>query len=185
MNEPKTQLPGFVLADLYRNSLVIPDDAVIQEHTLTKDVKSSPGQVAVPEKPSRKQWYLGDNGKQILIIVNDPDAVFLNDESLQFLSTILAACKLNLGDVAIVNLYREPLLFSFLKKNLSPRYALIFHVSLQQLQLPFTVPHYQVQQYDQCQFLTAPSLQTMLGNDADAKLEKSRLWLSLKKMFNL
>ncbi len=185
MSDPKTQLPGFVLADLYRNSLVVPDGTALREHTLPKDIKSSTSQVPALEKPSRKQWYLGDNGKQIVIIVNDPDAVFLNDESLQFLSNILAACKLNLGDVAIVNTCQEPFLFSFIKEKLSPRYVLVFQVSLQQLQLPFTVPYYQVQQFDQCQFLTAPSLQTMLGNDADAKLKKSRLWLSLKKMFNL
>ena len=76
-------------------------------------------------------------------------------------------------------------MFSFLKSHLQPAVLLAFDVNLQQLQLPFTIPHYQVQLYDQCQFLSAPSLQTMLGESKEAKLEKTKLWLSLKKIFQL
>ncbi len=178
MSEPITSLPGFVMADLYKNHLVLVEDLSPQPvNTLVKDTRSS--------ATTPKKWYLGDNGRHIVIVVRDADAVYLNDESLQFLSTILAACKLNLGDVAIVNMYHGLQSFSFLKTNLQPSYALVFDLDLQQLQLPFTIPHYQVQQYDQCHFLCTPSLQSMLGNTKEAKLEKSKLWLSLKKMFNL
>ena len=118
-------------------------------------------------------------------MVNDKEAVYLKDESLQFLSAILGACKLNLGDVAIVNYEKDPLNYLVLKEKLSPQFLLLFEVSAKQLNLPFTIPFYQVQQYDNCQLLFAPSLETMLGNTQDAKLEKSRLWLSLKKMFSI
>lgn len=177
------RLPDFVLAGLYKNSLVITEDAVSPVNTLTKDT-TSPADKPAPAAPP-KQWYLGNNGKHIVIIVNDAEAVYLNDESLQFLSSILSACKLNLGDVAIVNRHQEPIAFPFLKSHLQPVVLLAFDVNLQQLQIPFTIPHYQVQLYDQCQFLSAPSLQTMLGESKEAKLEKSKLWLSLKKIFQL
>lgn len=174
MSEKKIQLPGFVIADLYRNSLVVLDDTI----------SPPPGQPSLGH-PAPRQWYLGNNGKNITIVVKDGGAVFLGDESLQFLSSILGACKLNLGDVAIVNLHHEPVAYSYLKQQLLPRHLLLFDVTTQQVQLPFMVPHYQVQQYDQCQFLLAPSLQVIAGNSQEARLEKSKLWLSLKKMFNI
>ncbi len=179
------RLPDFVLAGLYKSSLVITEDARSPVNTLVKDdtLPVTPPPSVPAAAP--KQWYLGNNGKHIVIIVQDASAVYLNDESLQFLSNILSACKLNLGDVAIVNTHQQPVLFSFLKTQLQPRVLLAFDIHLQQLQLPFTIPHYQVQPYDQCQFLSAPPLQAMLGESKEAKLEKSKLWLSLKKIFQL
>jgi hypothetical protein len=109
--------------------------------------------------------------------------VFRQDESLQFLSSILEACKLNLGDVAIVNYQNDSVNYSYLKEKLSSQYILLFNVSSKEIQMPFTVPNYQVQAHDNCQFLLAPGLDTMLGSTLEAKLEKSKLWLSLKKMF--
>ncbi len=132
-----------------------------------------------------RQWYLGSNLQKIVLLVDQKDTVYVNDESLQFLSNILGACKLNLGDVAIVNYHNEPVNYLFVKENTSPRNLVLFGVTAQQVQLPFTVPNYQVQKYDNCQFLLAPSLETMLGDTQEAKLEKSKLWLSLKKMFNI
>lgn len=175
MNEVKSQLPDFLIAELYKNSLVITDNEVRVEEKIPK-----------PAKPiTERQWFLGSNLRKITLLVSEKDAVYLPDESLQFLSNILGACKLNLGDVAIVNHYHDPAEYSFLKENLAPAYLLLFGVTAQELQLPFTIPHYQVQKYDGMQVLLAPALHTMLGNTQEAKLEKSKLWLCLKKMFNV
>lgn len=175
MNSEKTQLPDFLIADLYKNSLVIADDEPKAGKTVPKT-----------EKPTTKrQWFLGSNLRKITLLVNEKEAVYLPDASLQFLSAILGACKLNLGDVAIVNHHNDPVAYDFLKEKLSPAFLLLFGVTAQQVRLPFTVPNYQVQQYDNCQFLLAPSLDSMLGESQEAKLEKSRLWLCLKKMFNI
>jgi hypothetical protein len=57
---------------------------------------------ATPSKPEYK--YLGDNNKYILIIVNEPNSDFLNKKDLAFLTKILGAKKLDINDVAIVNL---------------------------------------------------------------------------------
>ena len=175
MKEVDKQLPGFVLADLFRSNLVILDS-----ESNTKPKKET----ALPQKPDRK-WFLGDNQQKITILVQEKEAVYLQDESLQFLSNILQACKLNLGDVAIVNYVHDPVDYSYLKENLHPEHIILFGVSAKQIKLPFLVPHYQVQKHDSCSFLLAPELDKMLGNSQEAKLEKSKLWLCLKKMFGI
>lgn len=118
-------------------------------------------------------------------MVSEKDAVYLKDESLNFLSAILGACKLNLGDVAIVNCHTEAVTYPLLQEKLQPGFLLLFGVNARDVQLPFTIPHYQIQRYDNCQILLAPALESMLGTSQEAKLEKSKLWLCLKKMFNV
>ena len=173
MNEDKIQLPGFLIAELFKNSLVIAEN----ELTIGRNLPNT-------ELPTiSREWYLGSNLQKITLIVSEKEAVYLTDASLQFLSAILGACKLNLGDVAIVNYHNDAVDYLSVKERLSPRFFLLFNVTAKQVQLPFTVPHYQVQQYDNCSFLLAASLETMLGESQAAKLEKSKLWLCLKKMF--
>jgi hypothetical protein len=172
------QLPDFLIANLYRHSLVILDDEQRPGETAT------PVSMATAETATR-EWYLGSNLQKITLVVIQKDAVYVNDESLRFLSNILGACKLNLGDVAIVNYHTEPVNYTFLKENTSPQHLILFGITAQQIQLPFTIPNYQVQKYDNCNFLIAGGLEMMLGDNQEAKLEKSKLWLSLKKMFNV
>lgn len=48
--------------------------------------------------------YLGENNKYILIVVKEPSFDFLKKDDLGFLLKILAAKKLELNDVAIINI---------------------------------------------------------------------------------
>lgn len=175
MSQSNIQLPDFVLSDLYKTQLVVIGETTIESNLPKKQ------QLETAPKPE----FLGDNRKNICILVKDDQAVYLNDNSLQFLSSILAACRLNLGDVAIVNFHHNPLNFTALKSWLQPRSLMVFELSSASLQLPFDLPNYQVQSYDQCSMLFAPSLNLMTGDSREAKLEKSKLWLSLKNMFNI
>ncbi len=175
MNDDKIQLPGFLIADLYKDSLVVTGDEAGTEKKIPKTERQA----------IERQWFLGSNLQKITLLVSEKEAVYLQDDCLQFLSAILGACKLNLGDVAIVNHHNDPVDYSFLKEKLSPNFLILFGVTAQQLQLPFTVPYYQVQKYDNRQFLLCPPLTMMLGETQEAKLEKSKLWLCLKKMFNV
>lgn len=186
------QLPDFMLVDFFRDNLVIVNDVV----ELPKTQATKGPQPLAPEPiieptikktplPLPKKWFLGDNQKHIVILVNDIEAVYLRDEWLQFLSNILGACKLNLGDVAIVNHANNPMLFADYQQQLVPQHFILFDVPTQNIQLPFTVPFYQLQQFGSTQFLLVPSLALMLGNTDAVKMEKSKLWLSLKKMFNI
>jgi hypothetical protein len=175
MSSEKTILPGFLVADLYRNNLVIIDDGA---QPVEETTAAAPGQTG-------KQWFLGSNLQKITLVVSEKEAAYLEDASLRFLTAILGACKYNLGDVAIVNYHKDPVVYSRIKEELTPRALILFGITTQQLQLPFTIPDYQVQSYDQCQFLVAPPLPAMLGESQEARLEKSKLWLCLKKMFSL
>ncbi|MEN9298382.1 MAG: hypothetical protein RLZZ429_695 [Bacteroidota bacterium] len=169
------RLPDFVLPDLYKNHLVIVNEPSVDNKIAKKKAESD---VKSPE-------FLGNNLKKITILLVDHEAVFVNDQSLQFLSAILAACKLNLGDVAIVNLANNDLSYNTIKEWLSPKQMIIFDIDANEINMPFKLPFYQVQAYDQASILFAPSLSTMMGESREAKLEKSKLWLSLKNMFNL
>ncbi len=202
MSNNQIVLPDFVIANLYGNNLVVVNDVVAKERTsvsITIPTVDSPEvhQVSKPaESPTEpeaknkaielpKQWFLGNNGKQITVLVKEETVPYINDKHLQFLSNVLSACKLNLGDIALVNYNNFSLGFEELKTTSNPKIVLAFDLSTKALKLPFTIPVYQVQDYAQCRFLFAPSLSKMEGDHADAKAEKTKLWNSLKILFGL
>lgn len=209
MSTEKTQLPDFVIADLYTNLLVLGTDIVtpiktteapVENVLKTSEIKipieaaksSTKTKPVVTPKPTveptvtnEKQWYLGNNGKKVTILIKEADVAFINDQHLQFLSNILNACKLNLGDIALVNHLNNALVYADLKQKLQPKFIIAFDLQTKEIQLPFTMPNYQVQLHDNCKFLFASSLKTMEGDSQEAKLEKSKLWASLKNMFQL
>src|SRR5437763_825201 len=47
--------------------------------------------------------YLGNNKRNILIIVNNDSVPFLEESEVAFLTNILSACRLSMADVAILN----------------------------------------------------------------------------------
>ena len=151
--------------------------------TLTDEPSLPKLELPLKERPDN--WYLGKNAKSITILVHEPDAVFLNDANLDFLTKILGACKLNMGDVAVINTARYLALFPEIKKELSPSTYILFGVKTNEIQLPFIIPDYQIQQYDQSKFMAAPHFNRFAGDTAEAKLEKTKLWVSLKTLFNI
>ncbi|MGN6615758.1 MAG: hypothetical protein ACTHJ5_01160 [Ilyomonas sp.] len=198
----KIQLPDFIIADLYKDTLVVTDDLLAkpvsqkQERKVTElqqksveirneeiEIKSEKGKIELKEK--HEKFFLGENRKNITILVSDDQNVFLDDESLQLLSGILAACRLNIADAAIVNYYRNTFNYQHLKQSLQPKYLFMFDVLPQQIQLPFTMPQYQKQPYDNCIFLAVPSLNIMKKNTKEARVEKSKLWVCLKGIFDI
>jgi len=168
----KEQLPAFVLAELFSNSLVSTGDEL------------RPGQVKESTSKPEK-WYLGNYEKKIIVLVNDSDNIYLSDEGLDFLSGILNACKLNLAHIALININSNPVNFQQLQKELQPAFLLSFGVKALQIELPFSMPDYQVQQYSNCSVLTAPPLLGLNLQTPEAKTEKTKLWKSLKKMLDL
>lgn len=167
------RLPAFVLADWYQNDLVITGNGTRSDRRPSPPVKKRKPVVI-------KQ--LGDHLQKITILVNSPEAAFLPEEEFNLLSNILKACNLTMADVAIVNWFRTPANFAEIKQQLGPKYLLLFHVSTAEIDLPFSIPVYQVQQYDQCELMQSASLEQMLGETNLAKTEKSKLWSALRKM---
>ncbi|MBC7586783.1 MAG: hypothetical protein H7178_00375, partial [Chitinophagaceae bacterium] len=68
------QLPDFILADWYKDALVILND--VQPSNKIVEPLAEPLQIK-PEK-----LFLGDNKKGVVIVVKEANAVYLNDESL-------------------------------------------------------------------------------------------------------
>lgn len=126
--------------------------------------------------------FLGKNEKNILILVSEEEVAFLEDNELNFLSTVLGACKLSVADIAIVNLYHVGSLnYRDFIKQLNAKKVLLFDVEAQTIDLPFNFPHFQIQQFDQCTYLSAPALKNI---ETDKAL-KTQLWNCLKKLFGL
>ena len=166
-----------LIEDLYGNSIVL-DNArpmpKVEEKTETLDTGPS---------FTRGKWKsLGNNLKQILVIVNNPGLEFLPDTDLKFLGSILQACKISLDDVAIINIAgHENTRYKELIGAFKSRIMLLFDQDPSELGLPMKFPHYQIQPFAGNSFLYAPSL-NHLEKNID---EKKKLWTALKRMFNI
>ena len=173
------KLDPFLLAEMYK-------DVLIEDHDPGRQ-PTDPGQVKnqSPETQTNeeKSWkYLGDYKKKILFIVQYDNAVFIPDHPLNFLTSILSACKLSLADAAIFNLTNAP---SGMYKNVQEKFkssvTVLLGITPQKFGMPLNFPEFQVQPFDKCTFLSAPSIEQM-END---KLLKSKLWVSLRKIFGV
>jgi hypothetical protein len=159
-------LPAPVLHDLYKNALV--DMGYPQTGTVfSQKVKLA---------------YLGENNKQVILLVNNAEAIYLPEHSLNFLLGILGACNLNMADVALLNISKNPSCsYTKLKEELGAEKIFLFGLNADAIDLPLQVPHYQIQKYNQQVYIMAPDLDTIERN----KEEKMKLWNCLKQVFNL
>lgn len=169
-----------MIAGLYKTSLV---ESVEYPKGIDKAPPASPEEAMEVKKsePAKVDWkFLGDYKKNILILVRYPSVPFLPDAQLNFLSTILGACKLNLGDVAILNISNhEPIIYSDVLKKFRSSFLVLFGVTPKEFDLPVNFPEFQVQSLNNCTFLYAPVLEKLESD----KVLKSKLWVCLKKMF--
>jgi hypothetical protein len=175
----KEQLPAFVLAELFSKSLVYTGENF--EVQSNKKEPSRKELIAIPNKKN----YLGNYEKRIVVLVEDEKNMHLDDESLQFLSGILNACKLNIAHIALINFNKNKIEFNQLKKDMQPEYLILFGINTLQIELPFAMPNYKVQFFDNCNILIAPSLIELNKTGEHAKAQKTQLWKSLKNMFNI
>ncbi|HRQ52242.1 MAG TPA: hypothetical protein PLR74_16970 [Agriterribacter sp.] len=158
-------LPESVIASLYT--------APIIAITGTGRDSASP---AVPVK------FLGSNQKHITILVNSDDASFLSDHSFTFLTGILTACRLNVADVAIINIHQSGNNhYSNLNAATRPKTMLLFGVSPEDIGLPLHFPHFQVQPFNHTTYICDPPLNII----ETSKPLKAQLWESLKSVFQL
>jgi len=122
---------------------------------------------------------LGENQKNILFLVNELDHRYLPDDEMEMLSNLIIACKLSMADIALVNYHYNQYPYPQFNDYFKPKIILLFGVSTAAMDLPFTIPFFQIQNFQQQLFLTAPSLADFLEN----KNLKKDLWISLQKLF--
>ena len=159
------------IASLYKSSLVEINSA------------KAPTQPTSNKAIQTAGWkYLGENQKKILVVVRYTDAVHIPDKHLSFLSKLLAACNLNLADVAVLNFQdHSSSEFNEILNYFKPKVVLLFDVESGEFGLPMIFPQFQVQAHKDTMFVTSPSLETI---EPDKTL-KGKLWVCLKKIFNL
>ncbi len=180
MNLNELQLPGFVIANLYKNHLVEPDET---QKLIVQEIIHKPE--SVENKSTLNIEFLGNHNKQITIVLKDDENVYLKDDDLKFITNILKACHLTIADVAIVNINSQKIFYKDFQENLIFKHFILFGISTFDLQLPFTIPNYQNQKYNQQQFLVAPSLHILNSETQEARIEKTKLWNALKNMFDI
>lgn len=137
--------------------------------------------------PAAGQAYkmLGNNRQHVSVVVRCPGEAFLPEHHLQMLTKMLGACKLNLGDVAIVNDAAQPVDIQTLKEQLTPKRVLLFGVTPGEVGLPLSFPQFKDQEYAGTTYLHTPSLDELNSETDDGKLLKRRLWDSLKRIFGV
>ena len=160
------------IALLFKNSLV----------EINTNEKILP-QTKANDNPASSGWkYLGENKKKTLVVVRHPDAVHIPDKQLSFLIKLLAACNLNLADVAILNFQdHSSSEFNEILNFFKPKVVLLFDIEPAGFGLPMIFPQFQVQGYKDAVFVSSPSLEII---EPDKTL-KGKLWVCLKKIFNL
>ena len=161
------------------------DIALLFKNTL---VEINTGQVVSPQTKINDDlaaagWkYLGENKKKILVVVRHPEVPHIPDKQLAFLTKLLGACNLNLADVAILNFQdHSSSEFSEILNYFKPKVVLMFEIEPAEFGMPMIFPQFQVQGYKDAVFVSSPSLQVI---EPDKTL-KGKLWICLKKIFNL
>ncbi len=201
MSNEKTILPNSVLVSLYKDTLVLPELAKKQPeiipNPLDAQIKTLDAQATTTAvqtetdkdnssiNDSRQIKYLGEHLKQVTIIVKDELAVYLNENDLTLLSSILSACKLTLADIALINVAQQKLSLHEILNVLPSKLVMIFDVSSTTLKIKLPTTLYKSIQLGDTYLLFSNSLSLMQGGDQSAKIEKGKLWAILKSLFQL
>jgi hypothetical protein len=183
------RLNSTLLAEIYKDSLVEVDG---QFHA--KQVRSSTLQRQMPAEDdpttntpttntSSIAWkHLGEFKRRILLVVRYPGVAYLPDEALNFLTSVLSACKLSLADVAIMNIAELPTVqYSELREKYNSAVVVLFGPTPSELEMPVNFPEFQIQPFNNCTFLHTPVLEKLESD----KVLKSKLWVCLRRILNL
>lgn len=209
MKENKTILPPSVLVSLFKDSLVLPENkinpAIIEEQiaSLAADqeafVKKNKAKTPAVEATNITEAiiveeelnltmplkHLGDHSKKIVVIVNDPASVYLNEPDFILLTSILNACRLTIADIALVNLGNQKASLHQILNNLPSKLVIAFEVDSKALKIKLPTNLYKLTPLGESNLLFSKSLSSMQGSDSSAKQEKAKLWTVLKQIFQL
>ena len=170
MDIDNIELTPVLIAELYNSVLVEAEVNTSEIADLT--VSKSEGPIL----------FTGGNRQHILIIVRYENTDTIPGEDLVFLSEMLSACKLSNDDVAIVNIHpQQQFTYKELTSKLNSRVVLLFDTEPTALGLPISFPFFQLQAFGSQTYLSSPSLQELKKD----KILKSKIWVSLRRLFNV
>lgn len=165
MSLEQLQLDPYLLAQMY-DQPIIPEEGRVQPAV----VKALP-----------KVKYLGENQKNILLLIQNESEAYLNDELFNLLANILNACKLGMQDVALINIAAYPgLTLADYKNAVQIKQCIIFAIPPASLGLQPMQP-YVIETHEQIPSLWSDALQLI----ATDKQMKGKLWMGLKQLFGI
>ena len=170
-------LSSELIAALYPESLVDGNEAVP-----VKENVRIPKPVAAKTPPYP---FLGENNHSICFLANYPEEDFLPAEQLGFLKKMLTACKLDLNDVALLNIAHFSFDLAELRIQLHPRIIFLWGIPPVSVGLKSGLPDFNISVFDGISIIPVLSPDTMSGNRPEGTEFKQRLWICLKKLFTL
>ena len=174
------QLTDDQLADLFGKQLVLvekSDSRSKAEPAVTKPSVVEQAASAIATTP--QQGITGKNKKQFVWLVEEHYFPYLNDADFQFLGDVLTACKMNMEDIALVNVANNRTHFDELVQQLRPKFVIASGVQVDAL--PIQPADYRVQEQQGYLFCCTETLEAIRTD----KSKKSKLWLALKQMLGL
>jgi len=186
MNLEKTILPPALLVSLYKDSLVLTEKEIKPEK-ITENKLPGKEQETITESNEMASpiKYLGDHHKKILVVVNDPASVYLNESDFILLTSILNACRLTISDIALINIGNQKASLHEMLTKLPSLLVIAFDIDAKALKIKLPSTLYKVTPLGETNLLFSAALSTMQGGSVDAKKEKGKLWTVLKQIFQL
>ena len=133
-------------------------------------------------KPTVQFTYKGSYESEVLILVHSSHYTFLAPEEETYLLRILAATKLLLKDVAILNVQTIPNpLMGPIYNHFKPKLVLLFGVDLQVMGFKTPLVPYQIQRFAGIPYLYAENLMRIQKSEA----LRMKLWSVLRTLFNV
>jgi hypothetical protein len=129
--------------------------------------------------------FLGENNRSICFIANFPEGDFLPEDQLEFLKKMLAACKLSLNDIALLNIAHSPFDLADFRVQLHPRIIFLWGILPESVGLKSGLPDFNISMFDGTSVVPVSRPDVMSGNHPDGTEFKQLLWICLKKLFTL
>jgi hypothetical protein len=196
MTFDNVRLSASAIADLYRQSLVVVDGI----QPILQKAKGEPVQATAPPPPSipAKEpvaeipvqpakpviHHTGGFKKEISIVINETSSNEIAPADLDMLKKLMTACKITMDDFAIINVAINQPAAKQLWDLMPAKVVLLFGVEYQDAGIPFMRPHFQVQNWSNALFMSAPPLADFQGaNTPQLTALKRELWEGLQKVF--
>lgn len=123
--------------------------------------------------------FKGKNKKNIVWLIEEHDHLFLNDTDFQFLTKVIEACRLNLDDIALVNMNDATNQMELIINQLNPVLLLVSGVSANKIS--FNTQLYTIDQANGFTLFITDSVEDMRNDD----VKKSKLWVGLKQILSI
>ncbi len=187
MKEVKNSLPNSVLVNLYKESLVLGVEPmnVDKKAQAARLVEENNAVIETEETLIAPIKFLGEHQKKILVLVQDMNAVHLNERDFDLLTSILNACKLTIADIALINLANKNFSLHQILTQVPSDFVLVFDINPTQLKIKLPTKLYTPILLGTTQLLFSNDLAQMQGIDQASKIEKTKLWGALKIIFKL